>query len=159
MTDYLLTNSVLDFNALGLGGDIKVVLLDNSVQFGNQPVRVVKMKSAINWHRDMSDERHLIASVYREKEGATALKLDNEADVKNATQAGQFYRRPYKTHTNTSGYGSAGHMDHFWKPLILKNVLLDDDDDVVMGFTNEDSAFAASTQQLVFRTEAWWKRV
>ena len=98
-------------------------------------------------------------AVHRQTQGATALKLDNEAEVKNATQAGQFYRRPHMTHTNTSAYGTGGHMDHFFKPIILKNVLLDDDDDIVVGFTNADVAFAASVQELEGRTEIWWKRV
>lgn len=159
LTDYMLTAPTADFQSLGAGAELKVTLLDNSQDFGNVPVRVVKMKAASMWNSNVVDERRVVQSVYREKEGATALKLDVEADVKNATQAGQFYRRPHLIHTNIQAFGVAGEMDHFRKPLILRNLLLDDDDDVSISWTNIDSAFSANAQYIVFRVEAFWKRV
>ncbi len=159
LSNYLLTTATFDFNAVGSGTDNQVVILDNSAKFGNIPVRVVKSKTQIMWDADVVDDRLMIFAVYRAKEGATALSLDDEDVVKNATQAGQFYRRPYLTHSNPQQFAAGGHMDHFWKPLILKNVLLDDDDDLLLGWTNPDANWSGSTQTLQTRTEAWWKRV
>lgn len=159
MTDYSLTTFTKDFQSFASGGELLQVLVDNSALFGNIPVRIVKLKTQMLWGSDVVNEARLIMAVYRDTEGATALKLDDEAEVKNATQNGQFYRRPHLTQTNTSAFGAAGHMDHFFKPIILKNVLLDDDDDIVLGFTNPGSTFTASVQSLHARSELWWKRV
>ena len=136
-----------------------MILVDNSARFSNIPVRLVKMKCQLWWNDNVTDERSLIVAVYRDTEGGSFLLLDDEATIRNATQAGQFYRRPHVIHTNIAEFGAAGHMDHFFKPLILKNVLLDKDDDILMGFTLNDSAFGATSQQLLARVECWWKRV
>lgn len=160
MTDYKLkATSGLDFISLGTGADLQLKIIDHSVDIGDFPVRVVKLKTQMMWQKEVVDERILIQAVFRANETANALRLDNEDDIRNATQAGQFYRRPFLTHTNVSTFGAAGHMDHFQKPLVLKNVLLDADDDLLLGFTNTDAAFAATAQSLLTRTEFWWKRV
>ena len=159
MSNYTLKAITHDFQSLAASGDSNNALLDNSVDFGNIPVRVVKMKTQFMWNSNVSEERDLLMSIYRETEGATALQLDDEDTVKNATQGSQFYRRPYRVHTMTTTFGAAGHMDHFLKPVILRNVLLDDDDDIVVGFTNGASAFGATAQHMLCRTEAWWKRI
>ena len=158
-TDYFLAATSINFNAIATGTNAIVILVDNSVRFGNEPARVVKLKVQSWWDFDVVDERWMIMAVYRDKEGATPLDLANEAEVRNATQAGQFYRRPFVTHTNASVAGAGGEMDHFRKPLILKNILLDRDDDLVFGYTMDDSAFSGSTQRLQFRSECWFKRV
>ena len=149
----------MELNAQASNANVAITLLDNSVDFGNIPVRVVKLKAASLWGRNVVDQRTVILSVYRQTEGATALDLDDAATVKNATQAGQFYRRPFMSHTNIAGFGDNGEMDHMRKPLILENLLLDDDDDVIFALTNAGPAFAASSQLIEFRLEAWWKRV
>ena len=160
MTDYFLSAESIDFNVFASGADLNDTLFDNSVDAGNVPVRIVKLKAQIWWDMNVSSERALLMAVYRETQDATPLQLDVEADVKNATQNGQFFRRPVVTHTNIANYGlGMGHMDHFFKTLILKNILLDDDDDLVIGFTNQDSAFGASTQILRLRIEGWFKRL
>ena len=159
MTDYSLTSFTKDFQSLANGSQLAQVLIDNSVLFNNQPVRIVKSKTQLMWGRTMSDERHLVQAVYRQTEGVAALALDDETTIQNATQNGQFFRRPHMTHTNNQNFGSAGEMDHFKKPIILKNLLLDDDDDVVISWTNLDVAFSASVQEMEGRTELWWKRV
>ena len=69
----------MDFNAIGVNVNAAITLLDNSVDFGNIPVRVVKMKASSLWSRAFVDERHLIMAVYRQTEGETALDLDSEA--------------------------------------------------------------------------------
>ena len=158
-TDYFLSTPSKDFNAAANGEDGKIALVDNSAQFGNIPVRLVKMKCQMWWDQNVSDERSVLVAIYRHTEDSTALKLDDETEIRNATQSGQFYRRPHVVHTNSSVFGAGGHMDHFFKPLILKNVLLDKDDDIVWGYTLNDSAFGATTQQLLMRVECWWKRV
>ncbi len=159
LTNYDLTAENIEFNALGAGAEIQGTLFDNSGIAQNLPVRLVKIKTSYLWDRNMTDERVLLKAIYRQTQGATPLPLDDEDTVKNATQAGQFYRRPYRTHTNIVNYGTGGEMDHMAKPTILTNVLLDNDDDLVVGFTNDDAAFAASSQLLKLRTEVWWKRV
>lgn len=159
LTDYLLTVPKKDFQSFASGSELKMKLLDNSVDFGNIPVRVIKMKAQSYWARNVVDERAMLQAVYREKEDATALQLDVEADVKNATQSGQFYRRPHLTSSNPSVFGTSGEMDHFRKPLILKNLLLDDDDDVSISWTNIDTAWTAAVQEVIYRVEAFWKRV
>ena len=121
----------MEFNAQAANANVAITLLDNSVDFGSIPVRIVKMKASSCWEQNMNDERILIMAVYRQTEGSTALDLDDEDAVKNATQNGQFYRRPFMTHTNNSQFGAGGEMDHMRKPLILENVLLDDDDDII----------------------------
>ena len=158
MTEYYLVKTSMDFLSLASGAEKTMILADNDVRFGSTAVRIVKLKAQMWWDRNVSEERSLLFAVMRQTEGATALRLDNEDEVRNATQAGQFYRRPYVTSTMTSNYGSGGHMDHFLKPLILKNVLLDKDDDLVLAVTNEDSSFAGSSQQLQARIECWWKK-
>ena len=66
LTDYLLTSPKVDFQSLASGGELKLVLLDNSSDFGNVPVRVVKMKAQSFWARNVIDERHLSQAVYRD---------------------------------------------------------------------------------------------
>lgn len=160
LTDYVLkATSGLDFASMATGADKQLVLVDHSSDIGAQPARVVKLKTQMMWLKEVVDERHLIQAVYRNSQGSNPLALDVQSTVRNATQDGLFYRRPFLTHTNVSSYGAAGHMDHFMKPLVLKNVLLDEDDDLLLGFTNPDSAFSATAQSLMTRTEFWWKRV
>ena len=160
LTDYKLKATAgLDFASLATGADKVLNLVDHSADIGDFPARIVKLKTSMMWKREFVDERHLIMAVYRHTEQSAALKLDDEDAVRNATQAGQFYRRPFLTHTNVNTFGVSGTMDHFLKPLVLKNVLLDADDDLVVGFTNPDSAFSATAQSLMTRTEFWWKRV
>lgn len=160
LTDYSLKGtSSLDFDALATGNSIALVVVDHSVDIGAFPARIVKLKTQMLWAREMSDERFLVMSVYRQTEGSSALDLLSETVVRNATQAGQFYRRPWLTHTNSRAFGEAGIMDHFLKSLVLKNVLLDEDDDLVVGFTNPDTTFSAGAKSLHTRTEFWWKRV
>ncbi len=158
-TDYSLLSQSLDFVSLGAGADLNTSLFDNSARVSNVPVRVVKLKSQYAWDADVVDERLLLMSVHRETQDATPLSLDTESAVKNATQDGRFYRRPSLTHTNPTGFGVAGHMDHFLKPTILKNVLLDNDDDIVLAFTNVDAAFTAAAQNMFIRMEAWFCRL
>ncbi len=160
LTDYKLkATSGLDFASLGQGAETSIKIVDHSVDIGDFPARIVKLKTSMMWRRQFVDERHLIMAVYRTTEDSGNIALDSEDAVRNATQAGQFYRRPYLTMTNVAGFGDGGVMDHFLKPLVFKNVLLDADDDILVGFTNLDSAFSATAQSLLTRTEYWWKRV
>ncbi len=160
LIDYKLKATAgLDFASLATGNELGIALVDHSADIGSFPARIVKLKTSMMWRRQFVDERHLIQAVFRQTEGAAAIKLDDEDEVRNATQAGQFYRRPFLTHTNVADFGTGGVMDYFLKLLVLKNVLLDADDDLMLSFTNPDSAFSATAQSLLTRTEFWWKRV
>lgn len=144
--------NTLDLNALASGGDAQLTIVDNSQQIlptGNIAVKFNKLTIQTEFDADLSDTRTLLAAVIRHKEGATAHKLDTVNDVRNLRNENQLLRGPWMLQTPPYVTGGAhAPFTRYMKTIVLKSVVLDEDDDLVLGITNLSAAFSANAERM-----------
>lgn len=150
----------VDFNALAAGGDISAVLVDRSAVSGTANSMTTLTKAKIQWSDiSISDERTLMMGVLRDEEslGATGIALDSSDVVDDYRDEGKLLRGPWMLPVGP--VTPAAVYDRMYKTIVLKNVHLDKDQDLYVGFTNYSggSAFAGSSQKLRFVTTGWHK--
>ena len=155
--------NTLDLQSLASGGDASLTIVDNSGQIlptGNIAVKFNKITIQTSFDLDLGDSRDLLVAVIRHKEGTTPEKLDTVTDVRNLRNENQLLRGPWMIQTpayDTSGVATP--FDRFMKTIVLKNIVLDEDDDLVMGFTNLDSAFSANAERVRNMVRGFYREV
>lgn len=152
----------LDFNALGAGADASLTIVDNSSQIlpsGNQAVKFSKITIQVGLGSNFTDVRHLLTAVIRHKEGSTAEKLDTVTDVRNLRNENQLLRGPWMLQTFNADANRDTIFGSFMKTIVLKNIVLDEDDDLVMGFTVLDSAFSGTAQTMRNMVRGFYREV
>lgn len=146
-TKYEQFNNIVDFNALASGGDIMLDVLNNSSQLGNVVAKINKLTMQIAIHKDMADFRHVLTAIVRQAEGDAAPSLDNRATIRDLRNEGKLMRGPWMFST-FNGDTISGPFEGFLKTIVLKNLVVDENDDIVMCFTNLDAVFSSSTQRI-----------
>ncbi len=148
----------LEFASLAAGGDIALTLVDNSSDFTNAILKWSKLTIRPYWDAvDMGaatvDSRTLLMMVHKQDEDDTTAKvLDSQEVIRELQNDKKIIRGPWwytPPGFVTSGFRPtmAGHM----KPIVLKNFVMDREEDLRMDFTNiSSSAFSATSQILKF---------
>ena len=150
----------VNFNALAAGGDISAVLVDRSAISGTANSMSTLVKAKVQWHDvSVADERTLLMAVFRDEEslGATGIALDSSDVVDDYSDENKLLRGPWSLPVGP--VTPAAVYDRSFKTIVLKNVHLDKDQDLYVGFTNHSggSAFSATTQSIRFVTTGWHK--
>ncbi len=157
LQDYFQKARTTNFASLGAGGDVATTLVDNDADYTNSVLKWSKLTIRPIWDaEDMAagtlQIRTLYMLVYKQDEDdSTVQALDSEEVIRELRNTGRIIRGPWMVSTpnlQTSGFVPAmtGHM----KPIVLKNFVLDREEDLRVGFTNASSAFGASQQVLSF---------
>lgn len=148
------TGTNLDFNALASGGDLQVVVVDNSGLFTNSILKWSKLKLTLLWEpTDLTsfDDRAIAVMLCKldQDDLGTAQSVDVEENVRELRRDGKLVRGPWIVHTpNTETSGFHGPYSLLMKPIILKNFTMDREEDLVFCTTNMSSAFQATSQIL-----------
>ncbi len=138
----------VDFNALASGGDIMMDIVNNSSQIGNVVARFNKITVQTGVNETMADQRHILVAVVRQSEGDSAPSLDNRATIRDLRNEGKLLRGPWMFSTYDANGSKDGPFTNFLKTIVLKNLTVDENDDIVMCFTNLDAAFSSTTQTI-----------
>lgn len=145
----------VDFNALASGGDIRVLLVDNSSDFSNAILKWSKLTIRPIWDADNMDAgahqaKTLIMMVLKQDQDDGAVHgIDDEETVRELRNRKRIIRGPWwytGPSLQTSGFipAMAGHM----KAIVLKDFVLDREEDLILTFTNVSTAFASQAEQL-----------
>lgn len=157
LQDYFQKARIINFASLGSGGDLALKLVDNDVDYTNSVLKWSKLTiRPIYDAEDISDStfahRILYMLIYKQdQDDSTVHALDVEETIRELRNTGRILRGPWMVTTprlDTSGYvpPMSGHM----KPIVLKNFVLDREEDLLVGFTNASAAFGAGQQDLEF---------
>lgn len=156
----------VDFNALASGGDIGALLVDHSAEFASSVMKFRKL--TIRWWCQGSDLaawrcRALAVAVYKQDQddSATPLSLDSEEAIQESREEGKMLRGPWVIITpevTVEGYAPA--MSGLFKPIVLKNLVLEEENDLVISFTNlDDTAFAASSMIINLQRMGYYRKL
>ncbi len=157
LQDYHQIARFVDFNALAVGGDIRLLLIDNDTDFSNAVLKWSKLTLRPIWESvdlvsDTLDARTLYMMIHKQdQDDSTVQTLDLEETIRELRNTKRILRGLWMVtspQTVTSGFvpPMAGHM----KPIVLRNFVLDREEDLVVSFTNASAAFAAAGQILTF---------
>ncbi len=157
----------VDFNALADSGDILASVIDNSGTFSNKILKWSKLK--ITWAWDAADvvasvidARHLAVALLKldEDVSSSAVALDSEEVVDELRRDGKLVRGPWimsSPEVVTSGFVPP--MSLLLKPITLRNFTMGREEDLVLNFTNLDTAFAATSQILKIYTQGFVREI
>ncbi len=143
--------NLVDLNGLASGADIGLDILNNSSQLGSNVVKVMKATIQTWFRFNMDDLREILVAVVRHDEADESFALDDRATVRDLRNEGKLLRGPWCLQTvsqATSSVPVVSPWGRFMKTIVLKNLVLDEDDDVSLMITNVDSNFAASNQEM-----------
>lgn len=142
-----LDESSLELNALAVGSEASVKLVDNSVDFTGSVVKFTKLTVQI-FEIGMDDSRNLLMAIVRDTEDATEITLDTLAAVRDNKQAGKLLRGPWLTGTLVAGRESS-RWDRFFKTIVMKTLTLDENDDLTLQITNRGPNAFGGTSQII----------
>lgn len=162
LQDYHQIARFIDFASLAVGGDIALTLIDNSVDFSNSILKWSKLTlrpiyEPVDIRTALFDARTLYMMIYkRDQDDSSVPTLDIEETVREMKLKKEILRGPWMITTPefvTEGYmpPMTGHM----KPIVLKNFVLDREEDLRVAFTNASGAFGASSQVLTFYSRGY----
>ena len=141
--------------SLAVGSDKQATLFDNSGTAGNKYLKIGKM--TLQWFLNFNEQNLLYFAVWKAGEGATALSLDDETEIRNMRSEGRLIRGPWQTTTRGPGIGSANVITQM-KTIVLEDLLLDPDDDLMFGYTVRGPLGSASgTNDIYLFSRTFWK--
>lgn len=157
LQDYFQSAPFVDFNALGSGSDISKIVVDNDAKYSNSVLKWSKLTLRPIWEPvDIKDStlgtRTLYMMVHKQdQDDASVPTLDSEETIRELRNTGRIIRGPWMVTSPqlvTSGYipPMTGHM----KPIVLRNFVLDREEDLIVSFTNASAAFGSAGQVLTF---------
>lgn len=136
----------VDLNALGSGNDILLDIMNNSSQIGNVVAKFNKITVQTCYDQNMADNRQILVAVIRQGETESAPSLDNRATIRDLRNEGKLLRGPWMVNTYDQNANIAGPFMNFMKTIVLKNLVVDENDDIVLAITNLGANFAGSSQ-------------
>lgn len=143
-----------DFASLASGGDIAVTLVDNSADFTNSILKWAKLTLRWTWEpTDMSvfEPRDLLVGIIKRDQDSSAVpSLDSEEAIRELRNDKKLVRGPWIITTpriNTSGFVPP--MMSLMKPIVLKNFVMDREEDLLITFTNVNASAFSATSQVV----------
>lgn len=153
----------IDFNALADGGDLIRVVIDNSALFSNSILKWSKL--TIRWAFEPTDttafdHRQLAVMLVKidEDDAGSALAIDSEEVVRELRRDGKIVRGPWIMSTMAVIGTDAvwfPSMSINFKPIVLKNFVMDREEDLAVLFTNLSAAFSATSQIVNFYTQGF----
>lgn len=157
LQDYHQAINTVDFNAVAAGAEKAVLIVDNSAKYSNSVLKFSKLTirvvyDAVDVESGVFTSRTLYMAVIKQDEDdSSILELDSEEAVREARNKGRILRGPWMVTTpglTTSGFipPMIGHM----KAIVLKNFVLDREEDLWVVFTVADASFAATSQVMRF---------
>ncbi len=157
----------LDFTNVASGGDLSEKLVDNSVDFGNVILKFSKLMVRWWWKgADIGNHQgdEFLAAVVKqdEDESATPPTLDSEEAVWEMKKDRRILRGPWVVCTphKATAVGHYAPYEFFMKAIVLKNIVLDREDDLVFAFTNISGASSpAATTRASFQQTGYFRRV
>ncbi len=155
----------VDFASLAAGGDTDVTMIDNSAGFSNSILKWRKLTIRRIWEpEDFGDFqfRVLACCLLKEDEddSGNTYQLDSEEVIRELRRDKKLVRGPWLVSTGkllTSGF--APPMGFHMKPIVLKNFVMDREEDLVFAYTNLGSAFSATSQVLRHFTQGWVRAI
>ncbi len=158
LQDYHQIARFLDFTGLGSGADIALTLIDNDADFSNSILKWSKLTlrpiyEPIDVATGIFDARTLYMMIYkRDQDDSSVPTLDSEETVREMRLKNEILRGPWMVTTpelvGTSAFVPA--MSDHMKPIVLKNFVLDREEDLRVAFTNASAAFTVVGQVLTF---------
>ncbi len=158
-----------DFNALASGGDLQVVVIDTSGDMGSNIQRWSRLKilrafdpaDVATWGGQLVA---VMVSKADQDESSTALSVDNEEVVRELRRDGKLVRGPWiMSMPLINGSADEGYVPAYGtilKPIVLKDFVLDREEDLVVSYTNLSVAAFASTSQIIHhRTQGFVRRI
>ncbi len=149
-----------EFNALASGADIATTLVDNSSDFGGAVLKWSKLTIRPIWEVEhllsaVLDGRTILMAIRKmDQDDTGAIALDNAQVIRELSNDKKLLRGPWPVTTpfvnfTTSGSTFIPAMGGHMKAIVLKDFVLDREEDLVISFTNvSPSAFGASAMQL-----------
>ncbi len=148
-----------DFSGLASGADTGVVLVDNSADFQNSILKWGKLK--ISWYYDGPDvigglweARHLLVAILKQDQDDTGTyyAMDSDEVVRELRNDKKLMRGPWVIQTpEIVSQGLLNPMATIMKPIVLKNFVMDREEDLIINFTSiDDAAFTAQSQKMQF---------
>lgn len=151
--DQLLT----DFDSLADASSVTHLIVDNSIGFGNEVVHLNKITTQYAFlNQSAGANANLLIAVMRQNEGESAIDLGSASAVRDARNENKMLRGPWQLtlHGEVKGQRTQG------KTLILKDLTLDQNDDLKIIFQNESgAALAAAGPHMYAFTRAYYKKV
>ena len=162
LQDYHQIARFVNFNGLTAGGDIDLTLIDNDVDFTNAILKWSKLTlrpvyEPVDLAGSIFDARTLYMMIYkRDQDDSSVPTLDSEETIREMRLRKEILRGPWMVTTPefvTQGFLPAmgGHM----KPIVLRDFVLDREEDLRVCFTNASAAFAANGQVLTFYSRGY----
>ncbi len=157
-TRYLQTELTISLNALAAGGDASDRIFDNSGDFGGEVVRINKLTMQ-TWMEGMDDVRPLLVAVVRDTEDVANPSLDVEGTVRDLRNENKLLRGPWHRSTALEASATSNNDLIFTKTIVMKNIVLDQNDDLKLCVTNIGSVFGATPQNIHGLVKAYWRTV
>lgn len=142
----------LALNSLGLNASDQMLIVDNSAVLSNEVANFRKL--AVSWYTDMVTSGGLLWAIVRRTEGSAVPSLISESQVRNLRNENHLIRGPSFMPTRPGG------VDDIWrKTIVLKNITLDQDDDLLLVVTNIVGALGSSNNNLHAFMKGWYRVV
>ena len=146
-----------DFASLASSGDTGIEVVTNAADFSNSILKWSKL--TLRWIWEPSDitafsQRELLVAVMKRDQDDTSFpQLDSEEVIRELRNDKKLMRGPWIIHPpNVSGSANEGlylGMQMMLKPIVLKNFVMDREEDLVVAFTNINGAAFGGTSQVV----------
>ena len=155
----------VDFNALAAGGDVDLTMIDNSADYTNSILKWRKLTIRRIWEpedRTSFQPRVLACCLLKEDEddSGNTYQIDSEEVIRELRRDKKLVRGPWLvTPGELKTSGLIPPMVFHMKPIVLKNFVMDREEDLVFAYTNLGSAFSATTQRLRHFTQGWVRAI
>ena len=151
---YAQIENVISLSSMGAGDDVMGPIVDNSVLFGNEFVRVVKAE--FEWVTDITSEGSLMVAVLKRDESLTTPpSLDDQGTIIDLRSTRSLLRGPWLI---PAGMGADATVKR--KTIVLKKINLDRDDDIVMAITNHPNSDTTDAgAELQHLTKVWYRKI
>ena len=151
----------VDFASLGASGDVDVTMIDNSVDFSNSILKWSKLTLRRVWEPEdltVLEFRLLATALLKEDQddSGNTYDLSDEETIRELRRDKKLVRGSWLTTAPrivTDGFSPA--MAVMMKPIVLRNFVMDREEDLVFAYTNLGTAYGATSQILRHFTQGW----
>lgn len=164
LQDYYQPGAVaLDFNALGSNASTSLALVDNSATYQNAILKWAKLTVRPIWlaahmRSGVLDTRTFAIGILKQDEdNTTEYNLNNQEAVRELRNDGKILRGPWwYTMGETITSGQLRPMEGHMKPIVLKNFVLDREEDLRFAVSHVAGvAFASTAQHLMMHMKGF----
>ena len=134
------------------GDDFFYTLFDNSSMAGGKYLKIGKL--TLQWWVDFNQANLVYLAVMKTKEGATTPSLDDEVQIVDARSEGRLVRGPWQISTQHP-YASGTNVLHARKTIVLKDLLLDPNDDLLFVLTTRKTSSTGTNTVWTFARTFW----